>query len=298
MLLSIIVCSRNKAPLPEFIFYVEQTVGIDYELIHIDNSENSHSIFSAYNEGFRQSKGDCVCFIHEDVKFHTKNWGEKLLSHLQVPSAGIVGMAGGGIVLQVPDSWKNKQSFVNIIQSGLRSKKTSRKVILPKGNTEIRREVILLDGVFLAMTREVASAVCFDESLQGFHGYDIDICLQAYTAGYKNFVVYDIALEHFSRGKRDNKYFRNLIAIFHKWEKSLPLWLDNVHIKVSTEHTSRLYRLLYKLVSRRFTKNEVVENITYFAKKSNTAGLLQYQRVVAVYYTFIRTFLFIKNLFH
>ncbi len=273
-------------------------MGVDYELIHIDNSENLHSIFSAYNEGFRRSKGDCVCFVHEDVKFHTQNWGKKLLSHLQVPSVGIVGMAGGGIVMQVPDSWRNKQSFVNIIQSGLSSKKASRKVILPKGNTEIRREVILLDGVFLAMTREVASAVCFDESLKGFHGYDIDICLQVYTAGYKNFVVYDIALEHFSRGRRDKKYFQNLIAIFLKWEKSLPLWLENVNVVASNEHTSKLYRLLYKLVSRGFKRDEVIGNITYFAKKSDASGLLKKNFVVAVFYALIRSFLLIKNLFH
>jgi hypothetical protein len=44
-------------------------------LIVIDNSENAYSILEAYNLGIEISKGDFLCLIHDDVLFHTKNWG-------------------------------------------------------------------------------------------------------------------------------------------------------------------------------------------------------------------------------
>jgi glycosyltransferase involved in cell wall biosynthesis len=294
-MISLIVCSRSKADLIPFTANVEQTIGVEYELIAIDNSENEYSIFSAYNEGIRLSKGDYLCFVHEDVQFHSKGWGENLTRHLQLPEVGIVGLAGGGIVSRIPDSWKNKHSAINIIQSDRKTAKAARKVTLPVGNTYLRREVILLDGVFLAMNRNVAEKVKFDETLGGFHGYDLDICMQAVTDGFRNFVVYDIELEHFSRGGRDKKYFANLIAIFRKWENSLPILLTEIEPKVEKK---QLYRLLYKLISRGFSKPEVVEQIVYFGIKSKASFLLQRKCIVAVFYFLIQTFLSAKKLFH
>ena len=53
-MLSIIICSRHKILDKEFVDNIDATVGIDYELVSIDNSENSHSIFSAYNQGSQE----------------------------------------------------------------------------------------------------------------------------------------------------------------------------------------------------------------------------------------------------
>lgn len=297
-MISIIVCSRNKADLSVFTANVEQTIGAGFELIAIDNSENKYSIFSAYNEGFSLSKGDYLCFVHEDVRFLSPDWGVHLMEHLQLPDVGIVGLAGGNVVTRVPDSWKNKDSAISITQSDRRLNKAPRKVILPVGNTLVRRDVILLDGVFLAMNRTVAEKVRFDETLGGFHGYDLDICLQVTTAGFRNFVVYDIGLEHFSKGNRDQKYFRNLIAIFRKWEQSLPLLLKATPAETAKTEQKQLFRLFYKLVSRGFTKTEVIGHIVYFATRANAAFGLQSKFVVALIYSVMLVFLRIKNLFH
>ena len=76
--ISIIICSRTKKLTPVFLENIEKTVGVDYELIVIDNSENKYSIFEAYNLGIKKSKGEVLCFMHDDVLFHTNNWGNIL----------------------------------------------------------------------------------------------------------------------------------------------------------------------------------------------------------------------------
>jgi hypothetical protein len=41
-----------------------------------------------------------------------------------------------------------------------------------------------MDGVFLAMRREVALSIGWDfETFDGFHGYDVDFTLRAANAG-------------------------------------------------------------------------------------------------------------------
>jgi len=46
--------------------------------------------------------------------------------------------------------------------------------------------------VFLCANRNLFSKIAFDENLKGFHGYDLDICLQSAFAGFQNYVVFDV----------------------------------------------------------------------------------------------------------
>jgi GT2 family glycosyltransferase len=59
-----------------------------------------------------------------------------------------------------------------------------------------------IDGVFMAMRREVAVSVPFDEeTFDDFHLYDLDFSFRAYHAGYALAVCRDILLIHQSLGK-------------------------------------------------------------------------------------------------
>ncbi len=69
-MISLIICSRKSDISNSLKENIERTIGTDYELIVIDNSTNKYSIFSAYNEGVRRSKGDILCFMHEDILYH------------------------------------------------------------------------------------------------------------------------------------------------------------------------------------------------------------------------------------
>ena len=75
-MISIIICSRKPDISDVLKQNIKETIGTDYELIVIDNSHNKYSIFSAYNEGLTLASGDVLCYMHEDLFFHTtkKTW--------------------------------------------------------------------------------------------------------------------------------------------------------------------------------------------------------------------------------
>jgi len=269
-MLSIIVCSRNKTLSKELINNIINTIGVDYEIITIDNSENQHSISSAYNLGVTKSKYQYICFVHEDVYFHSSNWGNKVIAHLQNPNIGIIGLAGAGTVTRVPAAWSgllSKSEF--IIQSDRTGKKVTEIFHIPLNYNQSERSVVILDGVFMCMRRELMQKIHFDEKLNGFHGYDFDISMQSTINGYVNNVIYDIKIEHFSRGKTDKAYYRNLITVFKKWESYLPVFLNNsqevMHSENSINEDYNLHRLIKKMIREGFKLNEIIEEAYYYA---------------------------------
>jgi len=269
-MLSIIICSRNKVLSKEFTENIKVTVGVDYEIVYIDNSENKYSIFAAYNLGITQSKYPYLCFVHEDVFFHTSDWGEKVISHLQDTKTGIIGVAGSDLVTRIPASWANMISQGhNIILTDNARKKPTEIILLPKNYNLSKRSSIILDGLFMCMRKDLTNKIHFDENLKGFHGYDYDISLQSIMAGYTNYVIYDIKLEHFSGGKTSILYFRNLISIFKKWENNLPIIGDNVTLEERLEipeiERKKLYQLTKKMVRKGFGIEEIKTEVSYYA---------------------------------
>ena len=188
-MLSIIVCSRHKALSKDFVDNIATTVGIDYEIIPINNSSRKYSIFSAYNAGFAKSNYPYICFVHEDVLFHTQNWGERVIAHLQSPETGIIGLAGGDLVTRIPAYWSTLVYCIHITQSDKHGKKPTKHIQYPEDFKEPKRSVILLDGVMMCLKRELMNKIRFDEQFKGFHGYDYDITLQSAMAGYTNYVI-------------------------------------------------------------------------------------------------------------
>lgn len=269
-MLSIVVCSKNRTLPKEFVDNILNTVGVVYEIITIDNSENSYSIFSAYNQGAAKSKYPYICFVHEDVFFHSAKWGKKVIAHLQDPKIGIVGLAGGSLVTRIPTPWSSLLSqSQNIIQSDHSGKKATKTNCIPVNYNLSERAVIILDGVFMCMRNELMQKIHFDENLSGFHGYDYDISIQSRIKGYINNVIYDIELEHFSRGKTNKDYYRNLIAIFKKWESYLPLFLSNASeielSEISGIEDKNLFRLIKKMARKGFNSSEIISEVSYFS---------------------------------
>lgn len=283
-MISIIVCSRNRSISDDFAKNIGDTINVDYEIVHIDNSKNQFSICSAYNEGFSRSTFPYVCFVHEDVCFRSKNWGEKIIAHLQMPNVGLLGLAGRDYLTRVPASWSAKMEGMNIVQSDKTGKKETKTKYAPIGYDKPRREVVMLDGVLLCMRRELMESIKFDENLDGFHGYDFDISIQSVLTGKINYVMYDILVEHFSRGTPDADYYRSLIKVFKKWEKSLPLlssdFSENLRNKIQVIEKRGIRNLSNKLVRRGVPTTEIMAANIYFSrliglKQNKLLGYLQ-----------------------
>jgi hypothetical protein len=239
-MISIIICSRAKEISASLANNIQNTIGCEYELILVDNSENRHSIFSAYNIGVERSKFPYFCFVHDDVEFVTKDWGNKIINHLNKPNTGFIGIAGGQAALRVPLGWTSFNPFYNVIHTYLNkdNKTQEQKESFPL-NHQQSTSVVLLDGVFLCSKKELFTQIQFDENFEGFHGYDLDISIQSINAGYKNFVVYDVDIKHFSKGNFDTKYIYGLLKIHEKWAEQLPIF-------ESSFSESQIEKILYK----------------------------------------------------
>ena len=64
---SIIICSRKSEVSLELKESISSTIGVDFEIVVIDNSHNKYSIFEAYNLGAKRATNPYLCFIHEDI---------------------------------------------------------------------------------------------------------------------------------------------------------------------------------------------------------------------------------------
>ena len=243
---------------------IEETIGVDYEIIAIDNSEQKYSICSAYNYGAKQSKYPFLCFVHEDVVFHSKLWGEKIISHLTPSQTGIIGLAGSGFIPRIPTKWLKNERARNIIQSSNHKNYVTKHFIIPENYTLSKKEVVALDGVFLCMRQVVFVHLQFDETLGGFHAYDLDISIQSHVAKFTNYVVYDIFIEHLSIGNFNKEYFERTIAVFKKWEKFLPISTKNFFKKSIVDDKKQLGRLTKIMIRKGFLQNQIIEDITYF----------------------------------
>ncbi|MBP1663595.1 MAG: hypothetical protein H6Q19_735 [Bacteroidetes bacterium] len=271
-MISVIICSKHGKLSESLARNIDDTIGVPYEIVCINNSRNEYSIFSAYNKGIAQSKYPFLCFVHEDVNFQTKNWGNIIKSHLNNSTTGLIGVAGSNTVLSVPSSWSSSQEkYINIIQSG----KHSEHIRLPIEHNDDKQEVILLDGVFLGANRDIFSKIAFDEKLKGFHGYDLDICLQSAFAGFQNYVVFDVLIEHYSKGFRNKRYFENLIQVFGKWDKYLPIYDKNKYTaeEILKSEEKMINYLFIKMIKRGFSAKEIKSTITFYIDKIKSENL-------------------------
>ena len=221
-MISIIICSRQQSIRKELQDNINDTMGCEHELIVIDNSQNNFTIFQAYNEGIRQSNHEIFCFIHDDIVFHSKGWGAKLLEIFSTETKiGLVGVAGAKVKTKLPSGWWNcplEFKEVNIIQH-LKSG------VVEKWDYGFKNgplsEVVAIDGVFIAMKKDCN--FYFNELLVGFHNYDLNISFECIQKGFKIVVTNEILIEHYSNGEINNSWYESTDKVHSFYQNSLPL---------------------------------------------------------------------------
>ncbi|WP_051662738.1 glycosyltransferase [Flavobacterium sp. KJJ] len=224
-MISIIICSR-KNTIPDVLsINISETIGYEHEIIIIDNSENRHSIFEAYNIGIKKSKGDYLCFIHDDILFHTQRWGSLITNiFTSNPEYGLIGVAGSRQKTKTPSGWwdcESKYKSVNIIQHYPTGKIVKEQLGFEDSNLN---EAVIVDGVFLAVRKEMN--VVFDLKLKGFHNYDFNIAIETRKKKYKIGVTNQILIEHFSIGNLNNEWLESIIKTHKYYRNFLPLTTD------------------------------------------------------------------------
>ncbi len=226
-MISIIICSRTTDILHTLKENISVTIGVEYELVLIDNSTNKYSIFEAYNKGVRQSKYPYLCFMHEDISFHTYNWGQKVISHFDNENVGMIGAIGGHLIADYPSTWccSNLVSG-NYIQGYKNDEGTyyTSSVVNDKYLQKGITDVVAVDGFWFCVKKNLFPNISFDETtFNSFHAYDIDIAMQINLLGNRVCVIDDILIEHFSAGTPGDKWIVAMMLFQKKWKSFLPL---------------------------------------------------------------------------
>ena len=226
-MVSIIICSRESSINLNLQENIKNTIGAIYELIIIDNSENKYTIAEAYNLGIEKSKGNYLCFIHDDIFFRNTNWGNAIVNLFKEnKTLGLIGVAGSKIKSITPSGWWTcEESFkvMHIIQHQLNKEITT----IKKGfKNSIIEEVAVVDGVFLAIRKE--DKLTFNKSSKGFHNYDLELAFQTKLKGLKVGVTSQVLLEHFSIGNLNTSWLNSTIEVHEKYKNILPLYVGNI----------------------------------------------------------------------
>jgi hypothetical protein len=220
-MISIIICGTHPHIDSLLQRNIEDTIGnCDYEIIYLHNERNVHSIFELYNTGVARSMGTVCCFMHDDIIFHSKNWGVIVESDMRNQTIGAIAVAGTKYIRKAPAFWPALGNVQNIIQS---DKLNQRESIHWKIASKTE-QVIVFDGLWFCIRKSLFNNIRFDDiTFRGFHFYDMDIALQIYQLGIKTICSNQILIEHCSFGNIDKEWFKSSIAFYTKWNKLLPI---------------------------------------------------------------------------
>lgn len=249
--ISVIICSRGHDISAEQRRNIESTIGVPHEIIAIDNSDSRYNIFSAYNEGVRQSQNDVLCFMHDDVRCKTENWGIEVLSAFEDSKVGLLGISGPSYLSTLPVPWWSicdphfrfstiYQFYIDTDRDGARESHLSKFPDIEfEGSTH---EVAVCDGMLMCIPRSLFNMIAFDDSaFKGFHYYDLDICMQVRKNGYICAASFNILFEHISTQNNLSVSWANEAQVFYaKWRKELPIDIGKHSVvqKIMMEYVS------------------------------------------------------------
>jgi len=192
--ISIVICSVDDARYSAATrSYALALAGLTHDFVRI---ADARGLAEGYTRGLARAAGDIVVFSHDDVELLAPDFGQRLLRALA--AADVVGIAGadraGGPAWPHAGHPHLHGCVVYPDGGGYRVSVYSRQVPLAKG-------IRVLDGVLLAMPRDVAQKIGFDAATcPGFHGYDIDFSLRAAQAGVRLAVASNLGVVHRSLG--------------------------------------------------------------------------------------------------
>lgn len=232
-MVSLIICSRDAIKSNILIDSISKlNPGFKFEPIIVDNSEAKFSSISlAYNYGASLATGDIFWFLHEDVEVLTKDCLKVLEDYFNnYPDFGVLGIAGSIFKTASLSSWSQpvykevEPKRMNIVQQYKHSSIKTLKYETNPNNEHIS-EVVAIDGVFIAIQKSVFLKVSFNESILGFHGYDLDYSLSC-NAVTKVGIIYDIEIIHYSEGYHDKSYFDSYLIVHQNYKHLLPLLVE------------------------------------------------------------------------
>jgi hypothetical protein len=299
-MITIVVCSVNNSLFKALAANIQETIGLPYEIIKVDNSTNAYSICEAYNKGASTAKYPYLCFVHEDVLFKTNGWGQNVIDHFAADEeTGMIGIAGSVYKAKMTSGWGQSEDGwlepkrMNIVQHYKQTERQAKHIYFNPFN-EVRSRVVAIDGVLMIAKKDVWEKNKFDDKLlSGFHGYDLDFSFQVFQSK-KIFVVYDILIDHFSGGNFDSAYLEEIAKVHKKWQQHLPLTVEQCEANevVYANGWKRLRKNMNVLIDGGYNLSSLVNKYNlFFSQLDNTPNSLKlYQNYISELVKFVRIY--------
>ena len=222
-MVSVVYCTREENPKHKEHLIKKSGIYKQLEVIEIVN--NGESLTKAYNRGLKQATNDIVVFCHDDITFDKGGWAKKLIKHYETTDYGILGVAGTKYLSETGRWWDKRKSMYGRVRHTSDGKSWMSKYSPDLAN-EIE-DVIVVDGVFFSVHKKRLKKD-FDESVEGFHFYDVDFCFQNYLEGVKVGVHTNVKVNHQSIGETNDKWEENRVTFTEKYKEDLPVKIDKV----------------------------------------------------------------------
>jgi len=215
-MISVIYCTREHKP--EHIEHLKKSSGMkDIEIIeYISHGE---SLTKFYNKGLKESKNNIVIFCHDDISLNTTNWGKKILNHFNNSEFGILGVAGTTDMSKTGRWWDDNTKMLGQVRHQHEGRAWDSIYCSNFGETILPS--VIVDGLFFAVNKKRLKSN-FDESVEGFHFYEIDFCFNNRLNGVNVGVMSNIRVTHKSIGMTNQEWENNRLQFVEKYKNNLP----------------------------------------------------------------------------
>jgi O-antigen biosynthesis protein len=210
------------------------------ERVKVVNYDAPFNYAAINNLGVKQSKGEIICLINNDIKVISPDWLKEMVSHALRPEIGAVGAK-----LYYPN---NKIQHAGIILgvSGIAEhahRRFSREIVGYVARTHVLQNFSAVTGACMVLRRQVFDEVNgLDEVNLAVAFNDIDLCLRIQERGYRILWTPYAELYHLesaSRGfgdiQRISQRFRSEIGYMNtKWGHVIandPYYSPNLTLK-------------------------------------------------------------------
>lgn len=205
----------------QYLKHVEKMFSHPKTEILVYENDGTESLPKIYNDGLKDGKNDIVVFMHDDLILETKNITPKVVKLFEKnPEYGIIGLAGTDNLISGM-WWQDRSSMYGVVGHEHEGKRHVNHY--SKGDySEKLKEVVVIDGLFMMVHKQRIKHT-FNEQFEGFHFYDLPLCLENYLEGVKVGVTTKIRVTHKSVGMVNKKWEKNKLLFEALYEKNFPL---------------------------------------------------------------------------
>lgn len=217
--ISVVISTRKIDD--NYLKHVEKMFSHPKTQILVYENDGVSSLPEIYNEGLNEATNDIIVFMHDDLILETKNITPKVIKLFETnPEYGIIGLAGTDNLLSGV-WWQDRTSMYGVVGHEHEGKRHVNHYS-KESFSEKLKEVVVVDGLFIMIHRGRIKHK-FNEQFEGFHFYDLPICIENHLDGVKVGVTTKIMVTHKSIGMVNKKWEKNKFLFEALYEKNFPL---------------------------------------------------------------------------